>query len=144
MHSLLVSTHSHTRWLVLVAGLLAILIPFLNKSVSKSSKLPGLAFMIFCDIQLLVGLLLYFGESAYGIKAFAGGMGQVMKVAGLRTIAVEHFTIMLAAITLVHIGYFKVKNSDTAAKVKKTSLIFFGIALLLILKGIPWERLQII
>ena len=141
MYSLLVSTHSHTRWLVLVAGLLAIVIPLLNNSVSKSSKLPGLVFMIFCDIQLLVGLLLYFGDSPFGIKAFSEGMGHVMKTGEIRKIAVEHFVLMLAAITLVHIGYSKVKNSDTAAKVKKTSLIFFGIALLLILAGIPWGRL---
>jgi hypothetical protein len=141
MYSLLVSTHSHTRWLVLVAGLMAIIIPLLNKSVSKSSKLPGLVFMIFCDIQLLVGLILYFGESPFGINAFSEGMGHVMKTGEIRKIAVEHFVLMLAAITLVHIGYFKVKKSDTAAKVKKTSLIFFGISLLLILAGIPWGRL---
>jgi hypothetical protein len=141
MYSLLVSTHSHTRWLVLVAGLMAIIIPLLNKSVSKSSKLPGLVFMIFCDIQLLVGLILYFGESPFGINAFSEGMGHVMKTGEIRKIAVEHFVLMLAAITLVHIGYFKVKNADTAAKVKKTSLIFFGISLLLILAGIPWGRL---
>lgn len=141
MYSLLVSTHSHTRWLVLVAGLMAIVIPLLNNSVSKSSKLPGLVFIIFCDIQLLVGLLLYFGDSPFGIKAFSEGMGHVMKTGEIRKIAVEHFVLMLAAITLVHVGYSKVKNSDTAAKVKKTSLIFFGIALLLILAGIPWGRL---
>ncbi len=141
MYSLLVSTHSHTRWLVLVAGLMAIVIPLLNNSLSKSSKLPGLVFMIFCDIQLLVGLLLYFGDSGYGIKAFSEGMGHVMKNGEIRKIAVEHFVLMLTAITLVHIGYSKVKNSDTAAKVKKTSLIFFGIALVLIFAGIPWGRL---
>jgi hypothetical protein len=140
MYSLLVSTHSHTRWLVLVAGLMAIVIPLLNNSVSKSSKLPGLVFMIFCDIQLLVGLLLYFGDSPFGIKAFSEGMGHVMKTGEIRKIAVEHFVLMLAAITLVHVGYSKVKNSDTAAKVKKTSLIFFGIALVLIFAGIPWGR----
>jgi hypothetical protein len=97
--------------------------------------------MIFCDIQLLVGLLLYFGDSPFGIKAFSEGMGHVMKTGEIRKIAVEHFVLMLAAITLVHVGYSKVKNSDTAAKVKKTSLIFFGIALVLILAGIPWGRL---
>lgn len=91
MYSLLVSTHSHTRWLVLVAGILAILIPLLNNSISKSSKLPGLVFMIFCDIQLLVGLMLYFGDSPFGLKAFSEGMGHVMKTGFLRKIAVEHF-----------------------------------------------------
>jgi hypothetical protein len=59
----------------------------------------------------------------------------------VRKIAVEHFVLMLAAIALVHIGYIKVKKATEAAAVKKASLIFFGIALVLILAGIPWDKL---
>lgn len=141
MYSLLVSSHAHTRWLVLVAAAMAIVIPFLNNSLSKTSKLPGLFFMIFCDIQLLIGLLLYFGDSPFGVKAFSEGMGHVMKTGELRKIAVEHFILMLSAITLVHIGYSKVKKAENHAQLKSTSLKFFGIALVLILLGIPWDRL---
>lgn len=141
MYTFLQSTHSHTRWLVFVAAAFAILMPLLNQSAGKQSKLPGLIFMIICDVQLLMGLMLYFGESPFGIKAFAEGMGHVMKTGELRKIAVEHFTLMLAAIALVHIGYSKVKRATNAAEVKKASMVFFGIALLLILAGIPWARL---
>lgn len=141
MYSFLQPTHSHTRWLVLVAAVFAILMPLLNQSSGKQSKLPGLILMIVCDVQLLLGLMLYFGESPFGMKAFSEGMGHVMKTAELRKIAVEHLILMLSAITLVHIGYSKIKRAEDGNQVKKTSLIFFGIALVLILAGIPWARL---
>jgi heme A synthase len=140
MYSILLSLHSHTRWLVLVAALAAIIIPILNAKSGKIQKLPALLFLIFCDIQLLAGLMLYFGESPFGIAAFENGMGHVMKTGQLRKIAVEHFTLMLIALTLVHIGYSKFKKAENSEKAKKVSLVFFGIALILILAGIPWVR----
>ncbi len=141
MYSFLLSTHSHTRWLVLLAAVIAIVIPYLNKSVDGKTKIPGLAFMIICDIQLLIGLTLYFVYSPYGVKAFEQGMGFVMKTADYRKIAVEHFILMLLAIALTHIGYAKIKKLSEINAVRKTSLIFFGLALVLVLAGIPWARL---
>jgi hypothetical protein len=141
MYQFIQSTHSHTRWLVLLTAVIAIIMPFINNTVSKKSKLPGLAFMIMCDIQLLMGLTLYFSFSPLGLQAFDQGMAFVMKTKEVRKIAVEHFVLMLAAIALVHIGYIKVKKATEAAAVKKASLIFFGIALVLILAGIPWDKL---
>lgn len=141
MYSLLTGAHSHTRWLVLVAAVFAVLIPLLNGKSGKINKVPALVFLIACDLQLLLGLSLYFGESPFGLKAFENGMAHVMKTGDIRKIAVEHLVLMLSAITLVHIGYSKFKKSADAAAARKTSLIFFGIALVLILAGIPWNRL---
>jgi hypothetical protein len=144
MQQFLQSTHSYIRWLVLLAGILAMVLPVLsnNSTVSKKDKLPALFFMIMCDIQLLLGSLLYFKYSGYGISAFNNGVGAVMKNAELRKIAVEHVVLMLIALVLVHIGYSKVKKVMELDKLKRTSLIYFGIALVLILAGIPWNRLM--
>ena len=144
MQQFLQSTHSYIRWLVLLAGILAMVLPVLsnNSTVSKKDKLPALFFMIMCDIQLLIGSLLYFKYSGYGISAFNNGVGAVMKNADLRKIAVEHVVLMLLALVLVHIGYSKVKKVIELDKLKRTSLIYFGIALVLILAGIPWNRLM--
>jgi len=144
MQQFLQSTHSYIRWLVLLAGILAMVLPILsnNSTVSKKDKLPALFLMIMCDIQLLIGSLLYFKYSGYGISAFNNGVGAVMKNADLRKIAVEHVVLMLIALVLVHIGYSKVKKVMELDKLKRTSLIYFGIALVLILAGIPWNRLM--
>lgn len=140
MYSFLLSTHSHTRWLVLVAGLAAIIIPYLNNGQGKRVRTPALAFLIICDVQLLLGLMLYFGESPFGVNAFSNGIGEVMKTAVLRKIAVEHFVIMLLAIVLVHIGYTRIKRTTKPEFIKKNGLIFFTSAMVLILAGIPWMR----
>lgn len=144
MQQFLQSTHSYIRWLVLLAGILALVLPIIksDSTVSKKDKLPALFFMIMCDIQLLIGSLLYFKYSGYGISAFNNGVGAVMKNAELRKIAVEHAVLMLLALVLVHIGYSKVKKVMELDKLKRISLIYFGIALVLILAGIPWNRLM--
>lgn len=135
--------HSHYRWLVFIFALVAIVLPFINQNdtISKKSKLPALIFMIVVDIQLLIGLILYFKFSPFGWSAFGEGMSYVMKNSEIRKIAVEHFTLMIFAWIMVHIGYSKVKKASSGAQIKKQSLIFFGIALVLILAGIPWARL---
>jgi hypothetical protein len=51
---------------------------------------------------------------------------------------------MIIAWILVHIGRASVKRADTDAAKHKRMLIFFGIALLLILVSIPWPFREII
>lgn len=144
MQQFLQSTHSYIRWLVLLGGVLAMVLPILNNNstVSKKDKLPALFLMIMCDIQLLIGSLLYFKYSGYGLSAFNNGVGAVMKNAELRKIAVEHVAQMLIALVLVHMGYSKIKKAVELDKLKRISLIYFGIALVLILAGIPWNRIM--
>lgn len=143
MQQFLQSTHSYIRWLVLLGGILALVLPFIsnNDNVTKKDKLPALFFMIICDIQLVIGLALYFKYSGYGISAFNNGVGSVMKNSDLRKIAVEHFALMVIAFTFVHIGYAKIKKATETARIKKISLIFFGIAIVLILAAVPWNRI---
>lgn len=141
MYTFVQSTHSHMRWLIMLTAVLAIVLPMLNQNHSSKSKTPGLVFMIFCDLQLLLGLLLYFGLSPFGVNSFGAGMSTIMKTPEIRKIVVEHFTLMLLAIAMVHIGYSKIKKATDQNTVKKLSLKFFGIALVLILLGIPWYKL---
>ena len=61
-----------------------------------------------------------------------------MKEPMLRFFTMEHGLMMIIAWVLVHAGRISVKKAVTPeAKFKKT-LIYFGIALLLILLAIPW------
>jgi hypothetical protein len=128
---------------VLLGGILALVLPFItnNENITKKDKLPALFFMIICDIQLIIGLALYFKYSGYGVSAFNNGVGNVMKNDDLRKIAVEHFALMIIAFTFVHIGYAKIKKSMELARIKRVSLIYFGIAIILILAAVPWNRI---
>ncbi len=105
-------------------------------SVEKSS----LFFSILLDIQLLIGFLLYFVYSPLTKIAFQN-FGAAMKDSMLRYWAVEHLTLMLIAIILVHIGRIKIKKASEDIKKFKAAVIYFTIAVILILVGIPWPFL---
>ncbi len=143
MQQFLQSTHSIIRWLVLLGGILAIVIPYLSSNVLARTidRLPALAFVIICDIQILIGFPLYFGYSGYGASAFHNGIDNVMKNEDIFKIAVEHFGLTFIGIIIVHVGYFKIRKLSDMKPLKKTSLIYFGFAILLILAAVPWYRI---
>jgi hypothetical protein len=66
--------------------------------------------------------------------------GAAMKDDSLRFYAVEHISMMLIAVVLVHIGRAKSKKSKTDIEKFRIASIFFLAALVLILAGIPWSR----
>ena len=132
--------HSILRWLILLFGLLAVLKAIggitSKKAYTGSDNKTGLFFMIWCDIQLLLGLVLYFGGAWFDMMKSSAG--EVMKNSANRFFAVEHALMMIIAWILVHMGRSMVKRADSDAQKHKRSLIYFGIALLIILAMIPW------
>ena len=131
--------HNLLRWAVLIFALWTLINAlsgtFGKRAYRKSDNQSSLFFMISCDIQLLLGLILYF-SGAWFEKA-KSGMGDVMKNAYDRFFTVEHAGMMLLAWILVHLGRSAVNRAPERNKHKKM-LIFFGLALLIILASIPW------
>ena len=139
--------HSWLRWFILILALVILVKSVLGmsggKDYLKGDNAMASAFVGLLDLQLLFGLALYFWTSDITSNAWGGDVSP-MKNATIRYWAVEHISIMIIAIALAHIGKVKVKKISDSAKKFKTQLIFFGIALLLILSRIPWgesERL---
>jgi len=68
------------------------------------------------------------------------GFGAVMKNAQARLVLVEHPIVMILAIALITIGWSKHKKQTNDTAKFKTFVVFYGIALLLILSRIPWAQ----
>lgn len=138
MQTLLV-LHNLFRWLILIFGFWTLLSAISGLASSRiysaADGKANLFFMISMDIQLLLGLALYFMNGWYtGLS----NMSESMKEPMVRFFTVEHSFMMIVAWILVHAGRVAVKKAfNSSGKFKKT-LIFFGIALLLILIAIPW------
>lgn len=132
--------HNILRWAILLFGvwtLLNALSGVMSKrAYSSNDNRSNLFFMISCDIQLLLGLVLYFSNSWF--DKLKSGMGPVMKNGHDRFFTVEHSLIMILAWILVHVGRTSVKRAATDAAKHRKMLLFFGLALLLILAAIPW------
>ena len=60
----------------------------------------------------------------------------------VRFFVMEHGFMMILAWILVHVGRVAVKKAGTDAAKHKRMLIYFGLALLLILVSIPWPFRQ--
>lgn len=138
--------HSIVRWLILLFGLWAVIRAIMGVSgksaYSAADTKAGLFFMIFLDIQFLLGIILLI-VSPLAQTAF-GDMGAAMGNKGLRFFSVEHTILGLAALAFVHIGRSKIKKLTDDGKKHKTALIFFGLALVLILALIPWPGREMI
>lgn len=143
MYSVLLTLHNLTRWAVLASGLIAIItatVGVVRKGpYTKSENISHAVFLGIGHLQLVLGLLLYF-VSPFVTQAFKIGIGNAMKEPDLRFFAIEHVLVMFTAIMLVQVGRtLSKKQADQQAKHKK-ALVFFTIALLLIISRIPWQR----
>ncbi len=140
MQTGLLHLHSFLRWAILLMFLIAIFKSWGagNKPFTKDHAAIGFLLMIFCDVNLLIGLLQWF-TGGFGLQAIRqNGMGAVMKDAGMRFFAVEHLFGMIVAVVLVHIGRsFSKKKIADAIKHRKT-VLFYTIALVIMLATIPW------
>lgn len=140
MYTGLLFLHSLLRWVVLAAGLFAILKAWQGSRAgapfTPADKKRNVLFLVACDLQLLVGLVLYLGVSPIA-QAALSNMGASMKDRVMRFWAVEHLTLMVLAIALVHIGQTRSRKVEDGRK-HKTIAIFFTIAMVAMLAGIPW------
>jgi uncharacterized membrane protein YphA (DoxX/SURF4 family) len=131
------------RWLVLIVIVLAVVFAlvgwFKKLNWTKKDNITGLILTIFMDIQFLVGIILYVFVSPLTKAAF-NDFGAAMKNPALRFYAVEHILLMIIALVLVHIGRSKSKKAVAPWKKHRAAAIYYGIALVLILAGIPWDR----
>ena len=131
--------HNLVRWAIVLFGLWTVLNAltgvFGKRTYTPADNRTNLFFMISCDIQLILGLILYFGGQWFDRLK---DLGNNMKDPYTRFFTMEHSVMMLAAWVLVHVGRTTVKNTTGDAAKHKRSLIFFGLVLLLIIAAVPW------
>lgn len=135
MYNGLLHAHSGLRWVALILLIYSVFNAYSKKKsgdFTDGDRKLTLFTLISAHIQGLLGLVLYFISPKV---SFAEGF---MKDSVMRFYAMEHILLMLIALVLITIGYSKVKKSTESSDKFKRILVFFGIALLLIIAAIPW------
>lgn len=140
LNQILLSLHNIFRWVVLVGGIVLVVRSFLGWSrkseyQSRDKKIT-MAYAGVFDLQILLGIILFFTKG-WG-SVLMNAPGEVMKTTALRFFAVEHWTIMILAAIVVHIGSAQVKKAGESLKKYKRAAIWFTISLILLLAAIPW------
>jgi hypothetical protein len=140
MHQILLFLHSAFRWLVLASLLLAIFRGFRGTfgKLSFSQKDDSVRHWTatISHIQMMVGILLY--SQSPLVRYFFSGQGSQTGMGQPLFFGVIHVALMLAAIVMLTIGSAMAKRKTADRDKFRTMLIFFSIALLLILTAIPW------
>jgi len=142
MYTGMLHLHGVLRWIVLIVAIWAIIKMASGlsggRSFTAADKRPALFFLIFMDLQLLVGLYLYIA-GPWGLKNISNqGFGNIMKDTASRFFAVEHISLMLISLILVHIGYAATKKDVPDQRKFKKAFGLFLAAFILILVSIPW------
>lgn len=128
--------HSLLRWVVLVLMIIAVVKAIAsrkNGSFTGTRKIALFA-MISLHLQLVIGLSLYFLKDWHQLIGRPEFMGDTVR----RFFSLEHLLLMLIAIVIATIGYSSAKRMKDAAKANKRIMIYYLIALILILISIPW------
>jgi hypothetical protein len=140
MYSAALFIHSWIRWAVVLTGLYAFVRSALGASRrgqwTPADDRAGSWFVMALNLQMLVGLLLYFFLSpltAVALHNFSGAMKDPV----LRFWAVEHVFGMVIGIALAQIGRARARKTDSLRR-HRVAAIFFGLAMVVILASIPW------
>jgi len=143
MYPFILGLHNLFRWVVLILAIVATVGAFLGwfgkRQWSERDRKIGSFFGMAMDIQLLLGLILYFAYSPITRQALAD-FGAAMGVKDLRFFGVEHVFYMILAVVFAHLGSILARKAPESKAKFQRAAIFFGISLLLMLLGIPWTR----
>jgi hypothetical protein len=143
MYQIILGIHNIVRWVALILAIVATVGAFSGwfgkRQWSERDRKIGSFFGIAMDIQLLLGLLLYFVFSPITRAAMAD-FGAAMGVTDLRFFGMEHAFYMLLAVVSAHLGSILSRRAPDSKTKFQRAAIFFGLSLLLILLGIPWMR----
>ena len=141
MYPTVLMLHSVLRWVILLAGLLAVARACAGWSGARSwtgaDNRAGIWFTAALDLQLLVGLLLYLALSPLTEVAM-GDPAAAMQNSGLRYWLVEHPLGVFVGLVFAHVGRVRIRRASTDATRHKVAAIFFGIALVAVLASTPW------
>ena len=141
MYETALVVHNALRWVALFAVLYAFLRAargwLSGRARDGGDRASELIATIVVDLQFVLGLLLYFVWSP-AVKAARENMGASMKDPVARFWAVEHVSMMVLAIALVHIGKVLSRKAKGENSKHRRAAFAFGIALALMLFGSPW------
>jgi len=132
--------HSWNRWATLLLGVAATFNAFLNR-VENPAR-PGRSrwdtfFMLAVDLQVLLGLMLYFGLSPF-TTAGMNDLHAAVHTPLLRFWVFTHILSMFGAFALVRVGRVLAMNGRTPDARRRRKGWAFAAALLVMAAAIPW------
>ena len=144
MYQVVLTIHSWLRWAALLFGGAATLNAYRHRAdpaAGPRSLRWGWWLMLALDLQVLFGLLLYFGLSPFTREAL-GHPGTALRDPSLRFWSITHIVLMFLSVVAVRTGRV-LENGETGSFGRRTGpFICFGTAVLAMVAGVPWPGLK--
>ena len=139
MYSTVLLIHSWVRWVAIVAGIGTTFAAVRSQVWGPTSTADrwSLIAMMALDIQMLLGLILYFALSPFTAEAM-NNFSAAMQNSQLRFWAVEHITTMFGAVVIAHVGRVLARKASTPASQRTRLIVSFGLVVVLMIVGTPW------
>ena len=144
MYLATLALHSVVRWVILIAGIAAVVRAITGRSAGRpwttTDDAIARSLAVAVNVQFVLGVLLYGVLSpltAVAMRDFGAAMGTPV----LRYWAVEHVTGGLVATALIHIGRARIRRAADDQTRHRLAAIFFGLGLLILLASVPWPGL---
>ena len=143
MYAFILAVHNILRWVVLILLILALVRAFWGwfgrREWTSTDRKVGMFYSVSLDVELLLGLILYFVLSPITKLAFSD-IGAALANTDLRFFVFEHMLMMVLAVVFAHVGVAAAKRADESIQKHRRTAIWFGLSLLAILLGMPWFR----
>jgi hypothetical protein len=143
LYNIVLALHNIVRWIVLITAILALVRAYMGwlqgREWSGRDRQTGVFFTSALDIQLLLGLILFF-ISPWTRALLTGNFTGMMSDPTMRFFSIEHVPFMILAVVLAHIGSARARRATDAAAKFRQSAIFFSLSVLVIILIIPWWR----
>lgn len=140
MYQTLTFLHSLFRWLVLLSLVYSVFRAckgyFLNLKFSKTADSVRHWTATIAHVQLVLGIILY--SKSPIIKYFWKNFTEAKASFDILFFSIIHIALMLLSIILITIGSALAKRKSTDKEKFATMLLYFSIALIIILLAIPW------
>jgi hypothetical protein len=143
MYGFTLAVHNILRWIILILGIAAVVRAywgwFVERDWTPTDRKIGSYFTISLDVQLLIGLLLYFVLS----PIVSNNLGNFMALFAdrfFRFFAFEHLLLMIIAVVLAHVGAVTSRRAVQTTFKHRRAAIWFTLSLIAILLGMPWFR----
>jgi cytochrome bd-type quinol oxidase subunit 2 len=140
MYQALTFYHTFFRWIVLLILVYAIYRSYRGYATGAAFTRTDNAVRhwtaTIAHIQLTLGMILYFQSPV--IKYFWSNFKEASKNSDALFFSLIHMFLMLTAVVIITIGSAMAKRKPTDREKFRTMLIWFSIALAIILIAIPW------
>ena len=140
MHQILLSLHSVNRWLVLLSLLYSIYVAgrglWFQRAFTAHDNMMRHVTATIAQIQLLLGLSLYMISPVVKYALPTNESHQLLSEHVF--FKYVHIWLMATAVVLITIGSAKAKRMPADKEKFSTMLIWFVLALLVIIVAIPW------